>query len=384
MVTTAVLLYASTGGGHLSAARALLEGFEDIEPEVDVALIDFVDSYTSAVVRALPPFYSFASRHPLIWRSWYATAAGRRRAAAANASLEWGARKGFRRLFEENVADVYVSLHPTANRPLVRALRRFGPPGATFATVVTDISAMSPLWFCPEVDLCLVPSPTVREQALLNGLKESCVVVAGFPVSRRYSRPTIPAAQHSPRADLGLPTDCPIVLVSGGGEGCGPLESVVRDLAHAGRRLSIVVVTGRNARAARRLRSQRWPCHVRVLGLVPDMSPWMQAADVFVTKAGPGALHEGAAVGLPMVIFHRLPGQESGNADIFADAGAGICADRPAETVAHVLRILDSADTRQRMARAGRRMVDPSTPAGIARALVALADRGTAGRGGID
>lgn len=376
MATTAILLYASTGGGHLSAARALLEGFEDIEPEVDVALLDFVDSYTPAVVRALPPFYSFASRHPLIWRSWYATAAGPRRAAAANASLEWAARRGFRRLFEENAADIYVSLHPTANRPLVRALRRFGPRGATFATVVTDISVMSPLWFCPEVDLCLVPSPAVRQQALLNGLQESRVVVGGFPVSRRYSRP-IPVPQYSPRADPGLPTDCPIVLVSGGGEGCGPLESVVHHIAHTGRALSIVVVTGRNAGAARRLRSQRWPCHVRVLGLVPDMSPWMHAADVFVTKAGPGALHEGAAVGLPMVIFHMLPGQESGNADIFIDAGAAIGAVRPAETAAQVLRILDSADMRERMASSGRLMVDASTPREIARALFAMADRGS-------
>ena len=37
------------------------------------------------------------------------------------------------------------------------------------------------------------------------------------------------------------------------------------------------------------------------------------AADVLVTKAGPGTIAEAAAVGLPVMVTSFLPGQEAGN-----------------------------------------------------------------------
>ena len=45
-----------------------------------------------------------------------------------------------------------------------------------------------------------------------------------------------------------------------------------------------------------------------------DQAPvWMQAADVLVSKAGGVTLAEAAAVGVPLVTYQPLPGQESVN-----------------------------------------------------------------------
>ena len=45
------------------------------------------------------------------------------------------------------------------------------------------------------------------------------------------------------------------------------------------------------------------------------------AADVLVSKAGPGTIAEAAAVGLPVMVTSHLPGQEAGNVDIVLNGG---------------------------------------------------------------
>lgn len=52
------------------------------------------------------------------------------------------------------------------------------------------------------------------------------------------------------------------------------------------------------------------------LGFVRNMAEYMVAADILVTKAGPGTIAEAAAVGLPIMVTSHLPGQEAGNVDI--------------------------------------------------------------------
>jgi len=59
------------------------------------------------------------------------------------------------------------------------------------------------------------------------------------------------------------------------------------------------------------------------LGFVTNMAEYMVAADVLVTKAGPGTIAEAAAVGLPVMLTSHLPGQEAGNVDIVLDGGFG-------------------------------------------------------------
>merc|ERR1712157_699136 len=59
------------------------------------------------------------------------------------------------------------------------------------------------------------------------------------------------------------------------------------------------------------------------LGFVTNMAEYMVAADVLVSKAGPGTIAEAAALGLPIMITSFLPGQEAGNVDIVLDGGFG-------------------------------------------------------------
>ncbi len=59
------------------------------------------------------------------------------------------------------------------------------------------------------------------------------------------------------------------------------------------------------------------------LGFVTKMADYMVAADVLVSKAGPGTIAEAAALSLPVMLTSFLPGQEEGNVDFVLKGGFG-------------------------------------------------------------
>lgn len=59
------------------------------------------------------------------------------------------------------------------------------------------------------------------------------------------------------------------------------------------------------------------------LGFVSKMAEYMVAADVLVSKAGPGTIAEAAALSLPVMLTSFLPGQEEGNVDFVTKGGFG-------------------------------------------------------------
>ncbi|KAL7540775.1 hypothetical protein ACHAWF_013044 [Thalassiosira exigua] len=64
---------------------------------------------------------------------------------------------------------------------------------------------------------------------------------------------------------------------------------------------------------------------VRVVGLgfVTNMADFMVAADVLVSKAGPGTIAEAASLSLPVLLTSFLPGQEEGNVDYVVEGEFG-------------------------------------------------------------
>lgn len=59
------------------------------------------------------------------------------------------------------------------------------------------------------------------------------------------------------------------------------------------------------------------------LGFIEKMAEYMVAADILVSKAGPGTISEAAALSLPIMLTSFLPGQEEGNVDYVIDGHFG-------------------------------------------------------------
>ncbi len=375
-----LLLFSDTGGGHRSAAEALVEAWSADHPgQVTPTMVDFFRDYTPF------PFNRFGPSYPLVVKhfarayaaTFYASDTPRRAAAVMRACYRY-VRPRLRGLLLEHPADVIVSVHPLVNHCVCRLMRETGL-SRPYVTVVTDLWTAHAFWFCPEATRIIVPTDGARSRALACGIAPGRIAVRGLPVARRFTEALGQVEDRSMLcARLGLRQHGPVVLLIGGGDGMGPIFDLARAIEAATADLAappqLVVIAGRNAGLRERLQGVGWRIPVHIEGFVRNMPEWMAAADVLLTKAGPGTITEGLLSGLPLVLFGKVPGQEDGNVDFVVESGAGIWEPRPAAAAARLRDWLTPGNPAlAEMAQRARGLADPDAAAEIATDVLEVA-----------
>jgi 1,2-diacylglycerol 3-beta-galactosyltransferase len=155
----------------------------------------------------------------------------------------------------------------------------------------------------------------------------------------------------------------------------GPLEEIARTIAASCPGVSLVVIAGRNHSLKERLNQIQWPIPTFIYDFVREMPDFMHAADILVTKAGPGTICEALIAGLPMVLYSRLPGQEEGNVRYTVKEGAGVWAPRPELIASAICNWIEHPEERKRVAAACRRLARPQAARQIARILIDQIER---------
>jgi 1,2-diacylglycerol 3-beta-galactosyltransferase len=365
-----LFLFSDTGGGHRSAAEAIIEALHlEYGDRVRAEMVDVFKEYAPRPFNRMPDLYPKIVKLPRAWSLGYHLSDGHRRARLITASAWPYVRRAIRTMIASHPSDLIVSVHPLATAPALRAL---GQNHVPFITVVTDLVTSHALWYHHRTDLCLVPTEAARQRGLIYGMRREQMQVVGLPVAARFCQP--PGDRQALRSKLGWPGDLPVILLVGGGEGMGPLEKNAVAIAEAGLRAALVIVTGRNQALKARLEERRWPLPSYIYGFVREMPDFMRAADILVTKAGPGTVSEAINAGLPMVLYSRLPGQEDGNVTFVISEGVGVWAPRPDQIVAALGRWLEHPEQRAQAAANCRRVAQPQAAREIARILVETAE----------
>jgi 1,2-diacylglycerol 3-beta-galactosyltransferase len=317
-----LFLFSDTGGGHRSAAEAIIEALKlEFNDRLTSQRVDIFLDIAPRPLNYMPKWYPYMVRVPEVWGWGFRMSNGPRRARMIVESAYPYVRRNLRKVINQNPADMIVSLHPLANDPFLHALGEHHPP---FITVVTDLVTTHALWYHEAVDLCVVPTEAAYQRALLAGLHPEKVKVIGLPVADRFCQPV--GDRKALRQKLGWPQEGLVVLLVGGGEGMGPLEKTALAIAEANLPITLVIIAGRNAELKQRLEAHQWPMTTLIYGFVHEMPDFMRAANILVTKAGPGTISEALNAGLPMILYSRLPGQEDGNVDYVISEGVGVWA----------------------------------------------------------
>lgn len=370
-----LFLFSDTGGGHRSATEAIIEALKlEVGDQVVTEMVDIFKEYSPRPLNRIPDLYPQLVRVPQAWGLGYRLSNGQQRARLITASAWPYVRRSIRSLIKQHPSDLIVSVHPLATAPVLRALGK--SRSTPFVTVVTDMVTTHALWYHRGTDLCIVPTEAARQRALIFGLQPHQVEVVGLPVAERFLQPQ--GDVTGLRRRLGWPVDLPVILLVGGGEGMGPLEKTAQAIAGARLPAALVIIAGRNQSLRARLQSQNWPIPVFVYGFVREMPEFMQAADILVTKAGPGTISEAFIAGLPLILYSRLPGQEDGNVSYVVSEGAGVWAPEPEQIVSALREWIWQPEKRRRAAAASQKLARPEAARQIARIL---AERvGVAGR----
>jgi 1,2-diacylglycerol 3-beta-galactosyltransferase len=375
-----LLLFSDTGGGHRSAAEALIEAWQAEHPgQVKADMVDVFRSYTPFPFNQAPRTYPFTVRYlrSLYAATFHGSDGPRRARALALASYPY-VRRRLCRLLQEHPADVIVSVHPLFNHCVNWALRGLGRH-MPYITVVTDLCSGHASWYYPHVTRMIVPTEEARDRALRYGVLPERLMVRGLPVARKFANnPYTPNDRPALRRRLGLRPEGRLILIVGGGEGMGPIDRFARAIDAALPMTEpvdqLAVIAGRNAVLRERLSKQAWRRPFRAEGFITDMPEWLAAADVLVTKAGPGSITEGLLSGLPLLLMGKVPGQEDGNVDYVISRGVGAWQPDPERAAAQLRDWLAPANPAlAAMSERARPLAVPDAASAIARDIVHLA-----------
>jgi 1,2-diacylglycerol 3-beta-galactosyltransferase len=366
-----VFLFSDTGGGHRSAAQAIIEALKlEFPGKTTHEMVDIFRDYAPPPLHMAPELYPPLTRMQYAWSMGYHMIDGQRRARFFYQMLWPYIRWGVARLVRERPADLLVSVHQLINHPMARTLAATNNP-TPFVTVVTDLVSTHAAWYAPQANMVVVPTHAAFERGITFGVSPRRMREIGLPVADRFCLPVDEDA-GSPRQlrkRLGWP-EGPVALLVGGGEGMGPLEAIAKEIDAARLPLSLVIIAGRNKKLKEKLERHKWRVPTLIYGFVQEMPDFMRAADVLVTKAGPGTISEAFIAGLPLVLYARLPGQEDGNVDYVVDHGAGVWAPRPEAVVEALRHWLRHPEERQKAEQACLRLARPRAARDIAHLLM--------------
>jgi 1,2-diacylglycerol 3-beta-galactosyltransferase len=380
MTKQALFLISDTGGGHRSAANAITAALDEIkEPFGFEHRVEDVAAHCSFPLTQLGWGYSAALRYaPPVYGALYYATNGRRRYRALVRFCEPLYRERLRDLFLDYGPDVIVSVHPLLNHAALRARSDARMDNVPIVTVITDLGKVHESWLMPDADAVVVPAREVYERALTRGISPSRLRLLGQPIHPSFD--DVVGTKEELRSQLGLPHDTFVIMLMAGGEGGGKLLPTALALARARLPAHLLVVCGRNEPLRQKLDelSITLSTPMTVLGFTSKIPQYFRAADLLVTKAGPGTLAEANAAQLPVVVYDYVPGQERGNVDFVRNNGLGVIALHGAAEVVRAVRMLINQPDRLEGIRQNQELVAPKRSSRRIAALISqIATTGT-------
>ena len=338
-----LFVISDTGGGHRSAADAMIEAVRRIDGDrARCSITDLLRESAVPLVRSAPEIYGYCSTRQIWLHDLFFRFTNEPQRIDLLSKLVYSkARENIKRVIRENRPDLVVVAHPLALR-LMCAARREMRAQFPLITVVTDLATIHASWAFNESDLYLVPTQEAHQALLNHGIPEYKLIYTGFPVHPKFFG--LQESQDLIRRKLALNPEKKTVLLTSGGAGGGKIMEFVDAIETQRPDWQTLVVAGNNKALYNTLKNREaaFPL-THVYGFVHNMERLMVAADVVATKAGPGTIMEARALSRPLVVTGAVGLQENGNIDYVSKNHYGLFA----PDAASLIKALDTLGASQ-------------------------------------
>ncbi|HMC63172.1 MAG TPA: glycosyltransferase [Candidatus Solibacter sp.] len=320
-------IYFDAGGGHRAAATALRQVIEQQGRPLEIRMVNLQELLDSMdVFRKITGLRMEDVYNALLKKGW--TLGTPQLMAGMHLMIRLFHPKQVRLLMDfwrASRPDLVVSLVPNFDRALGESLQRTLPE-VPLVTILTDIADYPPhFWMERQDQHFICGSDKAVEQALAMGHPQSKVHrVSGMILNPRFYEiaPLTAEERAAARVKLGFRPEEPVGMVLFGGEGSAAIAGIARRL----RDRQLLAMCGRNEKLRARIRAMPHPGAMFAEGFTKEVPRYMQLADYFIGKPGPGSLSEAIAMHLPCIVERNawtLP-QERYNARWLTEQGAGI------------------------------------------------------------
>ena len=361
---TIELVFFDAGGGHRSAANALCEVSRREQRPWDMQMMNLQELLDDLDVFRKITGIRFQDIYNLMLRKGW-TLGSKQMLAPMHAIIRMfhpQQVKGLERYWAQKKPDLVVSVVPNFNRALFEAKQK-ALPDVPFVTILTDMADYPPHFWLerqgPHYVIC--GTERAREQALeLGHAPERVFLVSGMILNPRYYD-VAPVDREAERVKLGLDPKLPTALMMFGGAGSSRMVEITQRLNDSGLEMQMIAVCGKNDKLETALRGLQGKVRTHVAGFTNEVPRYMQLADFFIGKPGPGSISEAVAMGLPVIVETNawtLP-QERFNAEWVTEKGVGI----------------SLGSFSRGIVEATRKMLDPVEHAGFAARVAGMKNR---------
>jgi processive 1,2-diacylglycerol beta-glucosyltransferase len=356
-----MILYVNAGNGHRRAAEALAAICEQDDRFSEVRLVDALE-YTNKVFEELYSnlYIEAVKKAPTLWSY-----------AFDETDKPWAKEKG------------RMLLHRLNGLPLTRQIKKFQPDlcfcthfmpadiistmlrkdqiNTDLAVVVTDYYVHA-TWLEPYVNRVYVAKEESREQLVRLNFPPKRVKTLGIPIDPCFETP-------GNRDELckkhGLDASLPVVLLSAGAFGVMAGSDLAQMVSGITSPCTLIVICGNNEKLKEQVDAYiadhpMEHIHCATLGLTKEIHEWMAMATLFVGKPGGLSTSECLALGLPMVIWNPIPGQEVFNSIYLLENGAAIAPDSVLTLSYRIDELLKNPEKLQQMQNAAKALGRPS------------------------
>jgi UDP-N-acetylglucosamine:LPS N-acetylglucosamine transferase len=343
-----LIISSDTGGGHRSAAAAIVAGIESfVKGESYAIRVVRAVEESAAIAARLVRLYNWLLRNKQHWMKYYFWALNRVRPETREFFLSRSI--GYvRELFERWCPHIVVSVHPLTQHIFARVLRELNlADRIPLVTVVTDpYYGFWKGWACDDVSLYLVASGEARQQLIDYGIAPERIKISGMPVHPKFDFPGEQAAQAA-RTALGLDAEKFTVFLNAGWEGGGNVPEIFRELVRGELDVQAIFLAGKNealkTEAENLAAEARFP--VKVIGYSDEVEQLMHAANVMISKLGGLSTFEALNCRVPIiadVTTQPMP-QEAGTVNLIVKGGAAVLLRSASDIVPVVRRMIDDS-----------------------------------------
>jgi len=326
-----LILTASFGEGHNSAARGIRDGLARVAPEgTEVELRDlFAEAYGPVNELVRKGYLALVNFAPGAWGAVYRWLERKKDFDTEFARFPQ-LKDHFATLLERFQPDVLTCTFPA----YPNVLRQIQGPSAEcsrpckIVVVITDSITINAVWYRCAADYFLVANEQSACVLRAAGIAAEKIKVLGFPVSPRFadsagSNRVLPPSKSERRV---------LYMIHAATRGAPELAQRLADLG-----VDLTVTIGRADRLMPEIEAAVGD-RAKVVGWTDDLPRMLHDSHLLIGKAGGATVQETIAAACPMIINYVVTGQEEGNARLIVETNSGAIANSPREVIVQVQR----------------------------------------------
>jgi len=320
-------MYISEISGHHSATLAIEKALKILQPDVEILNINafnYTNPVSEKIINRL--YMAIIKRTPQLWDYLYDNPAVVKKVENIKKVIHKFNSPKLKNLFDKfrPQAIVCTQAFPCG---MVADFKKTFNADIPLIAILTDYIPHS-YWVYDTVNYYITPSDEVSLRLIKKGVPPGKIKPIGIPFDPKFNE-TVSRAGVMQKLDLNQ--DIPTVLIMGGGQGLGPIKTIIRSLEKVKKDFQEIIVTGANKKLFKSLKRKvkKYKKNIIVLGYVDNISELMAISSIIITKPGGVTTSEALAKKIPIIIVKPIPGQEASNTVYLTQKGAAIKIDKP-------------------------------------------------------